>query len=236
MNINTIQPAGRQEEKPYLFYPNHLFVEAVMALVVLLAITGIALVWQVPLEDMADPADTSYVPRPEWYFLFLFQLLKYFEGPLTVVGTVIIPTIVLTALAALPFLDKGDSTGLRKRPKVAAAGILGVFSVVILTGLAWVEDARHAPVKMDLPPVTEMQVAEGKELFDTFCLQCHQMDGRGGFMAGDLSQIGARRSRANIEQIILEPTIVSETTVMSVIPLSDEERHAVSGYLSQKKK
>ncbi|SDD57136.1 c-type cytochrome [Sporomusa acidovorans] len=234
--IHTLQPSGRQEELRYDFYPHHLFVEAVVSLFVLLAVVSISFLWQVPLEDMADPSDTSYVPRPEWYFLFLFQLLKYFEGSLAVVGIVIVPTIVLAALVALPFLDKGDATGLRKRPKVVAAGILGVFSVVVLTGLALVEDVRHAPAKMDLPPITEMQVAEGKRLFETFCLQCHQMNGKGGFMAGDLSQIGARRSRANIEQIILEPTTVSQTSMMSVIPLSDDERHAVSAYLSQKKK
>jgi mono/diheme cytochrome c family protein len=88
---------------------------------------------------------------------------------------------------------------------------------------------------MTFAPITAAQVAEGDDLFHRFCVLCHSMDGAGGFMAPDLTQIGARASRSYIEQVILTPEIVSKITIMSVVPLSDEERHAVSAYLSLKK-
>jgi cytochrome c553 len=227
--------AGESRESPYPFYPNHLMVEADVALLVLAAVVVISYLWQVPLEQMADPGDTTYVPRPEWYFLFLYQMQKYFAGPLIVIGTFIIPLLVFSWLILLPFVDRSESTRITKRPGIAIAGILGVACIVGLTGLAVIDDAAHAELKMDLPPITDAQIAQGKDVFDRYCLLCHQIDGKGGFIAPDLTQIGARRNRASIEQIIIDPKVVSQTTVMTEIPLSDDERHAVSAYLSTKK-
>jgi quinol-cytochrome oxidoreductase complex cytochrome b subunit len=70
---------------------------------------------RVPLERLADPTDTSYIPRPEWYFLFLFQMLKVFEGPLEVVGTVILPTVAILALILTPFIDRSKVVKVRQR-------------------------------------------------------------------------------------------------------------------------
>jgi putative heme-binding domain-containing protein len=96
------------------------------------------------------------------------------------------------------------------------------------------EDDSHT-YKMDLPPVTEEQIAAGKDLFARFCMLCHAMEGKGGFIAPDLTEIGARANRAYIEQVILNPQVANEATIMSVIPLSDAERHEVSAYLSRKR-
>jgi mono/diheme cytochrome c family protein len=70
---------------------------------------------KVGLGAMADPTDTSYIPRPEWYFLFLFQVLKVFEGPLEVVGAVILPTIAMIGLFAIPFIDRTAAMRVQKR-------------------------------------------------------------------------------------------------------------------------
>lgn len=236
-NMNKEPVAGESAENQYPLYPNHLFVEGVVAMMVLLIIVLISFNWHVPLEEMADPGDTTYVPRPEWYFLFYFQLLKYFGGSLVVVGTFVLPVVLFGALVLLPFFDKGESTSIRKRPWISASGLVGVVAIVGLTWLSVVEDTGHASqAKMDLPPITQESVAAGKEIFEKYCLLCHQIDGKGGFMAPDLTQVGARRNRASIEQVIITPKIVSQTTIMSEIPLSDDERHDVSAYLSQKKK
>ncbi len=70
-----------------------------------------------PLEDRANPADTSYTPSPEWYFLFLFQLLKKFPGNLEVVGAVILPTLaIIWPCFVLPFLDRGPRRHFTSRP------------------------------------------------------------------------------------------------------------------------
>ncbi|MDR2161449.1 MAG: c-type cytochrome [Desulfovibrio sp.] len=199
-----------------------------------MAIALLAFVWQVPLEEMADPGDVTYVPRPEWYFLFYFQFLKYFEGQLVVVGTCILPALIFVLLILLPFLDKRETTNIRKRPVAAGICLLSVFSVVALSVISVVEDDLHG-YRMELPPITEEQIAEGKDIFSRFCQICHSMDGKGGFIAPDLTQIGSRANRVYIERVVLQPQIVSKTTIMSLVPLSDTERHAVSAYLSRKK-
>ncbi|MDR1685323.1 MAG: c-type cytochrome [Desulfovibrio sp.] len=232
--MNRDAPSATQAGNPGSFYPNHLFVESLAALAVFAATVLAAYVWQVPLEEMADPGDTTYVPRPEWYFLFYFQLLKYFEGPLVVVGTFFLPLLTLTLLILLPFLDTSPTTDIRKRPCAAALSLAGVVAVVALTALSVVEDESHVD-KIVLPPITEEQITAGREIFNKFCMLCHAIDGKGGFMAPDLTQIGSRANRAYIERVIINPQIVSQTTIMSVIPLSDAERHEVSAFLSRKK-
>ena len=74
------------KEKGVPFFPDILFKDAVVSLLVFLILIGLAYFVGAPLEARANPADTTYTPRPEWYFLFLFQLLKYFPGNLEVVG------------------------------------------------------------------------------------------------------------------------------------------------------
>lgn len=224
------RPEQTAQEAP--FYPNHLFVEALVSLLVFALLILLACLWQTPLEEMADPSDSAYVPRPEWYFLFYFQLLKYFEGPLVIVGTFILPLLVLAALFLLPFIDRGEETRPRKRPLAVAAGLAGLLLICGLSALSVIQDAEH---RMDLPPITAEDVAAGEDIFTRFCVLCHSMNGKGGFMAPDLSQVGARVNRVYIERVILTPQIVSQTTIMSLIPLSAEERHTVSAYLSRKK-
>lgn len=223
-------------EKNYLFYPNHMFVEAIAAIAVLLALCAAAMIWQFPLEEMAHPSDTTYIPRPEWYFLFYFQLLKYFGGALTIVGVFVVPLVASVALFLLPFYDRNKETKLGKRPLAAAAALFSIVMVVGLTAQSIVEDMDEPRIKrMYLPPVTAEQVTEGNRIFHTFCVLCHSMDGKGGFMATDMTQIGGRASRTYIENVVLNPQIVNQKTIMSLIPLSDDERHAVSAYLWQKK-
>jgi ubiquinol-cytochrome c reductase cytochrome b subunit len=101
-----ITPAARPSTP---FYPYHairdtLAVAAVFALLITLAATI-----RVPLDGMADPSDATYVPRPEWYFLSLFQLLKYFPGPLEPVATLVIPGVVVTLVRCCRFSIAGPS-------------------------------------------------------------------------------------------------------------------------------
>jgi ubiquinol-cytochrome c reductase cytochrome b subunit len=230
--MNKAFSSTEPDKSAYPFYPNHLFVEAAVAFFVLLVLVVLALIWQTPLEDIADPSDSAYVPRPEWYFLFYFQLLKYFKGALTVVGTFVLPVLTGVLLILWPFLDRSEETRLSKRPRSVVLGIGVVLAMVLLTVVAVVEDSD---LRMDLPPIQEQQLAEGEDLFNRFCILCHSMHGKGGFMAPDLTQVGARVNRVYIERVMITPQIVSQTTIMSKIPLSDEERHAISAFLSRKK-
>lgn len=229
--MNNASPPSSNKGS-YTFYPHHMFVEALVALFVLLVLAALALFWQVPLEEIADPSDSAYVPRPEWYFLFYFQLLKYFTGSFFVVGTFVLPVVVVVLLIIWPFLDKSEEIRLKKRPRSLALGVGAVLAMALLTVLSVVEDSD---LHMDLPPIEEKHIAEGEDLFGRFCVLCHSMDGKGGFMAPDLTEVGARVNRVYIERVIITPQIVSQTTIMSKIPLSDDERHSISAYLSRKK-
>ena len=128
-------PQNRPEEmqggKP--FYPDQLFEDAVAILVLFIVLAAAAIFVPVPLEELAVPTDASYDPRPEWYFLFLFQLLKYFEGPLEVIGTVVLPTVAIVLLLLLPFLDKRERVPLRKRPVALTVTSISVLAIVTLT-------------------------------------------------------------------------------------------------------
>jgi len=230
--MDKASPPAEPNKSAYPFYPNHLFVEAVAALLVLLALVALALFWQTPMEEIADPSDSAYVPRPEWYFLFYFQLLKYFKGAFTVVGTFVLPVLAGLLLVLWPFMDRSAETRLRKRPFSIILGFGVILAMVWLTVAAVREDSD---LHMELPPIQKQQIAEGADLFNRFCVLCHSMDGKGGFMAPDLTQIGARVNRVYIERVMITPQIVSQKTIMSKVPLSDEERHAISAFLSRKK-
>ncbi|MEZ5317987.1 MAG: cytochrome b N-terminal domain-containing protein [Vicinamibacterales bacterium] len=124
------------------------------------------------LEPPADPTSSDYIPRPEWYFLGLFQLLKYFPGRLEVIGAIVIPGLVVTALVLLPWLDRGRTRAWRDRRPVLAALVLGLAALFTLTGLG----------ALDRPPAAStawnVQEMAGAVLITTSdrCGRCHGAD------------------------------------------------------------
>lgn len=116
---------GRPKKK---FYPQQVAMDTVAIFVWFAVLMGMAILARVPLGHVADPTDLSFVPRPEWYFLFLFQFLTWFEGPLEVVGAVILPTLAIVALLLVPFVDRGKMAFVRQRTGALAVVILGPFS------------------------------------------------------------------------------------------------------------
>lgn len=130
------QPGRKQSGKRVPFYPDHVLHEAVIALGVMLLLILAARFFPAPLGPEADPTDTSVVPRPEWYFLFYFQLLSYFPGRLEQIGTVLIPLFFFGSLALLPFLDTGSERRPWKKPVTTGAFAFYALAVVGLTALA----------------------------------------------------------------------------------------------------
>lgn len=152
------------KEEGVPFYPDILFKDAVIALVVFLGLVALAYFVGAPLEARADPADTSYTPRPEWYFLFLFQLLKYFPGQLEVIGVILIPGIVLGLLFFLPLLDRDPDRHYLRRPWVSGITTGLVLGIVVLTGLS----ISEAP-----PPSEEKKGDTVAALYSENCATCH---------------------------------------------------------------
>jgi quinol-cytochrome oxidoreductase complex cytochrome b subunit len=129
------QPDGNSpEHSEEIFYPSFLFKEIVMMMLVFILVAIIlSLVFTVGLEDPADPTDNLYVPKPEWYFMSLYQLLKYFPGKLEVIATAIIPAGGIVLLLLLPFLDKSAEKNPGKRPIAMAIMLLTVVAIIALT-------------------------------------------------------------------------------------------------------
>ncbi|MCX6066829.1 MAG: hypothetical protein NT121_13895, partial [Chloroflexi bacterium] len=131
----------RELQKGERFWPDSIFKDAVMALAIFLVLILLATFIGVPFEPKADPSDTSYVPRPEWYFLFLFKFLALYGqipllGKIEWLATVIIPTIAIGLLTLLPFIEKSPERYYGKRVfPISVMGILAV-SMVSLTMLA----------------------------------------------------------------------------------------------------
>jgi len=125
-----VAPTPADENQPRkTFYPEQVAKDTIAIFAWFAVLMGMSLLARVPLGHMADPTDLSYIPRPEWYFLFLFQFLKWFEGPLEVVGAVILPTLAIVALILVPFIDRGKLKMVRQRT--------GAIGLVILAAIFW---------------------------------------------------------------------------------------------------
>ena len=122
------------EHSEETFYPSFVFKEiVVMMLVFILVAVFLAVVFPVELGDPADPTDNLFIPKPEWYFMSLYQLLKYFPGKLEIIATAIIPGGGIIALMLLPFIDRNQEQRPTKRPIAMIMMILTLLAVVSLT-------------------------------------------------------------------------------------------------------
>lgn len=201
------------------FYPYAMFEDTVMSLVVVCVIVALAVIWKwtawSPHHDgthqgllgpeytaPADPGTTSFVPRPDWYFYFLFYLLRVFKWPESVfLGTVGVPTIALILLIALPFYDVRRERRLSRRPVAVVGVVLVVLSMGILTWKgATAKEALASEVIADVPGWVKAEklppaAVPGAKLFAVAgCTACHTYNGAGGSQLGapDLTAIGTR--------------------------------------------
>ena len=185
------------------FFPSQLGKDLGASVAVLAVVLALALREHgAPLDAPADPA-SDYPARPEWYFLALFQLLKYFHGPLELLGTVGIPMIVGGYLFALPLLDRAPSTALRGRVRALVPLVAIGVAAVALTLQATYQDTMNAPFQKErakadvraraaarlamngVPPEGPLAMMKrdpelrGPELFDARCATCHTLGDHG---------------------------------------------------------
>ena len=131
-----ITPDRLETEKQQKLYPKQLFRDSCAVFVAFLCLFLAASFLDVPLERMADPTDTQYIPRPEWYFLFLFQLLKVFPGRLELIGTLVLPSLTVLVLILLPFLHRTHVTLLKGKGQSASVAALALSIWLGLTSAA----------------------------------------------------------------------------------------------------
>jgi ubiquinol-cytochrome c reductase cytochrome b subunit len=149
----TPAPADNLPKKK--FYPGQVFKDTVATFVAFAILFTLAIAVRVPLERLADPTDTSYIPRPDWYFLFLFETLKLFQGSLEIIGSIILPTLAIMALVLVPFIDRGVAK--RVRHRTVAIG------VVLLAALGWTSLTVAAIRSTPPGPVIDVTAVGGPE-------------------------------------------------------------------------
>jgi menaquinol-cytochrome c reductase cytochrome b/c subunit len=191
----------KNQGKP--FFPYAVFKDSVMASITLFVIIAMAIIFGAELGPKADPTTTTYTPRPEWYFFFLFELLRVVKpAELVVFATVIIPTLCLVLLLLLPFFDRGPERNPLRRPIATTAGIATIFAMGYLTVLGAL---AGAPTEIEL--ATSPQLEEGKEITASAgCLGCHKIGENGNTLGPDLTEVGDRLGPDAIARTLVNPT------------------------------
>jgi ubiquinol-cytochrome c reductase cytochrome b subunit len=212
----TTEPDPREP-----FFPFQAARDGAVILAVVLALFWLAARHPAPLERLADPTDTTTVPRPEWYFLPLFQLLKYFKGPLEPIGTAILPGLSMLLLALVPWLDRGASRRPRDRRLVLAAGGAVAALLIGLLTLGALDSPKAARSGLDAgsegPP--DPRFFGGLASYERRgCASCHGADGRPATAASPKAVALAARSHA-----LLRDALVAHVKEKSVKPAAAEE-------------
>jgi quinol-cytochrome oxidoreductase complex cytochrome b subunit len=125
----------QEAKKDKTFFPYYFFEVALIALFIFEAVLLLTVLFPPSVGREID-LSAQFAPRPEWYFLFLYQLTKYFPGRWTFVGAVLLPGLAFSAVLLAPFLDSSHERSLRKRRVPALAGFLLLLAVVLLTVLS----------------------------------------------------------------------------------------------------
>jgi menaquinol-cytochrome c reductase cytochrome b/c subunit len=171
----------RYKEKKHegeLFWPHSIAKDAVVSLAIFIILLSLAVLVGVPNEPPANPTDTSYVPRPEWYFLWAFQLLKYFPGRLEGVAITGLGLFLAVGLFGLPFFDRGARRHPMNRPVAIAIMGLVVVGLAFLTIQAVVTtppQAEAVSVGGDLAA----RIEAGGSMYAEQCAECHGANGEG---------------------------------------------------------
>ena len=167
-------PAGPMHEDPVTpklhperFYPRQVFFDMAFALMIVAVLAGLAYLRPVTLGPIANPSDSHFLPRPEWYYLPMFQWLKYWEGPGVVIGVVVIPGLVATAFFLMPFLDRRLERKIWRRPIPALAVAIVVAGMISLGIKSQLEDQR-SPVAQQLAQQREEEKTYSAAPFEPY--------------------------------------------------------------------
>jgi quinol---cytochrome c reductase cytochrome c subunit, bacillus type len=191
----------KSQGKP--FFPYAVGKDSVMACVVLASIITMSIIFGAELGPKADPTTTTYVPRPEWYFFFLFEVLRVIKPPvLTPLATVGVPTVCMILLFLLPFIDRGPERNPLRRPIATTAGIATIAAMAYLT---IVGALAGSPTEIDKPAPPGLK--RGQEVMaSSGCLGCHKVGENGNTLGPNLSNVGDRLGMAAIARTLVNPT------------------------------
>ena len=200
------------KQKGVKFWPDIIYKDLLVSFGLFILLIGLAAFVGVHPEPKADPSDSSYVPRPEWYFLFLFEFLKFIPGKVEWLGTFVVPLLGVLVLFTLPFLDRNPLRHWKNR--LTGVTIMGLV-VLGMVGLT-IRSVLTTPKSDEAASANTLQekLVLGGELYGIHCVECHGPDGEGGVIAGveglegvELKSISSRdemytRSDQTLEAIV----------------------------------
>jgi menaquinol-cytochrome c reductase cytochrome b/c subunit len=225
----------KAEGKP--FFPYAVAKDSIMAVIVMGVIITMSIVLGAELGPKADPTTTTYVPRPEWYFYFLFELLRIIKPDYLVpLATIGIPTICLIALFLLPFIDRGPERRPERRP---IATTVGIFVICAMAYLTYLGANAGSPTSIEIEPPASVTQAGGETLAtynagkavvaQSGCLACHKIGENGNDGPGPpLTDIASRLPKQAIARTLINPT----APMPSFRDLPPEKFNAMVDFLS----
>jgi ubiquinol-cytochrome c reductase cytochrome b subunit len=228
--LRRVGPAGPHDEArakmgSETFYPRQVYMDAVVMLGVFIVVSILAVFIEFPLADRAAPSDHSFIPVPEWYFLFHYQILKYAPGAWGPLATWLLPTLFFIALFLLPFWDRNAGRNPSSRPITLTVGMGFLIIVFVLLGTS-LQQLYAIPKK-------DPSINRGIGLVVQFgCKTCHRIHGEGGNLAPDLSFVADRRpDRAWHIQHFKDPPSVSPGSFMPKFPLDEKQLNDLTNYM-----
>ncbi len=222
------------DKPPYRFFPEHMNRTFIGFGVVFVILLWLSIFVDPPMEDRAGTFIPDYLPRPEWYFMWLFQLLTYFTGAWELIGTIIIIFGCLIALFGVPYFSESKMKGIINRPISVAVTVTFLVCVTFLTVMAYHEASPYN--KTILVPSRDMSVAERNGMYTYIeyeCAYCHNILGEGGHRTGPDMANMVRKDRTEQEIIdyIKDPKSQMSSTTMPAYVLSDLQLKDLAAFI-----
>ena len=240
------------------FFPGQVVKDFVFGILLLAILALLATRWPATLGPQANPADPTYVPRPEWYYLPVFQWLKYWQGAWGVVGLVVLPALLIAGLFALPFIDRSPERRPQRRPFVMLAAFVIVAGLAGLGLGAHAEDQGDPAVRARIAAQAEeerrfmaapfephevgglaararqmsAQESKGALLFvNTACIGCHGPEGKGGAGLFKLPPLARMYGGVELESLLRQPNKTMLDGGMEPVTLAGDDLASLVAYL-----
>lgn len=233
-----VAPAPKEIKPKTAFYPEQVFKDMTACFIAFVLLFLATVFLRIPLERLADPTDASYVPRPEWYFLFLFELLKFFSGSLEALGSVGLPTVAVLALFCVPFLDRAKAVKLRQRTTAISIVVLALSGWTALTLAAMKSTppstaafAPEVPLSADVASLSPEELAGVGYFRSEHCEACHNLAEGPPKPGPTLALVRTHRSAAWMIQHFKNPSQTIPGSNMPPILLPIQELNALSAFL-----
>jgi ubiquinol-cytochrome c reductase cytochrome b subunit len=215
------------------FFPEQVFKDTLAIFLAFVVLVALAVTAKVPLGRLADPTDTSYLPRPEWYFLFLFQLLKFFEGPLEILGSFVLPNLAILALFAVPFLDRTPAVKHAKRTGAFALAAL-IWGGLTYPAIASEPKRSEFAKRLELAPENWQELSPEELAGIGYfrkerCNSCHNSTPQS--IGPDLTRLAVKRDAAWMVEHFKRPAELVPGSSMPAIQLSNSQLNALAAFL-----